>query len=499
MNKKNQIIYFFVIIFLSYITNILLIKIKNLLFISKIIDNLFQDNNNINKKDLINSFYYFHQILLAVKYQNNKESLYLLIKFIKNHYYNCIKKDCKCKLFKECQLNKENKIENYIPKFIIILNYLFELIFHNFSTYQEYELLLLLSEHFCHLKNNPLIALSFLLNFMLKKEKKLNIFQLIDINELCKKYIYYLSSKILNDLNNEGEKASNKTDLSFIQKRTEKLNNYYIYLKKSNKMKKLICIYIDIFIQILKYKNIFNDSLSFHYYENSENINYIKINFYNQKNNIDNTHTNNKYIDKYFYNKNDTNLYQTINLLKIEKLLHKKIIKLMDKINDFKGNKIAFIFKCFLFFDLFEGGKIPEETRLKLYNSLEMKSLYNEIINTNDYKIIKKKYIQQNNSINSKFYIILDFKTDLLIKYFTEEKALKLGFHQKDIINKKLDLLMPNSFCKSHMKIIKQKIIENQIKYNYHKKIYYFDNTKTVLYPASFEFSLIYNGIIIYF
>ena len=59
MNKKNQIIYFFVIIFLSYITNILLIKIKNLLFISKIIDNLFQDNNNINKNDLINSFYYF--------------------------------------------------------------------------------------------------------------------------------------------------------------------------------------------------------------------------------------------------------------------------------------------------------------------------------------------------------------------------------------------------------------------------------------------------------
>jgi hypothetical protein len=326
MNKKNQIIYFFVIIFLSYITNILLIKIKNLLFISKIIDNLFQDNNNINKNDLINSFYYLHQILLAVKYQNNKESLYLLIKLIKNHYYNCIKKDCKCKLFKECQLNKENKIENYIPKFIIILNYLFELIFHNFSTYQEYELLLLLSEHFCHLKNNPLIALSFLLNFMLKKEKKLNIFQLIDINELCKKYIYYLSSKILSDLNNEGEKAFNKTDLSFIKKRIELLNNYSIYLKKSNKMKKLICIYIDIFIQILKYKNIFNDSLSFHYYENSENINYIKINFYNQKNNIDNTHENNKYIDKYFYNKNDTNLYQTINLLKIEKLLHKKII-----------------------------------------------------------------------------------------------------------------------------------------------------------------------------
>ena len=214
---------------------------------------------------------------------------------------------------------------------------------------------------------------------------------------------------------------------------------------------------------------------------------------YNQKNNIINLYANNKYNHKYFYEKNDTNLYQVINLLKIEELLYKKTIILMNKINDFKGNKIAIIFKCFLFFDLFEGGNLPKEIGLKLYNSLEMKSLFNEIINKNDYEIIKKNYYQQNNNLNSKFYIILEFKNDFIIKYFSEEKALKLGFHQKDIINKKLDILMPNSFYKSHMKIIRQKILGNQIKYNYIKKMYYFDKNKTVLYPANFEFSLIYN------
>ena len=274
IKRNNEIIYFLAIISLSYITNILLIKIKNVFFISKILEFLFQEDNNINEKYLINSLYYLHEIMLSIKYENNNESSYLLIKFIKNHFYKCIKTDCKCKLFKECNFNTENQIENYIPKLIIILNYLFELIFQNYNIYQSYELLILLSEHFYHLKNNPIIAMSFILNFLLKKEKQLNIFELIVMDELCKKYIYYISTKILIDLDSEEKGVFNKTELSLIQKRTEQLNNYSIYLKKSNKIKKLICIYIDIFIHILKYKNIFNDSLSFHYYENSENINY---------------------------------------------------------------------------------------------------------------------------------------------------------------------------------------------------------------------------------
>ena len=144
IKRKNEIIYFLAVISLSYITNIVLIKIKNLFFISKILEILFQENNNKNKQYLINSFYYLHQIMLSIKEQNNNKSSYIIIKALKNHFYNCLKIDCKCKLFKECEFNNETQIQNYIPKIIIILNYLIELVFLNYNIYQDYELLILL-------------------------------------------------------------------------------------------------------------------------------------------------------------------------------------------------------------------------------------------------------------------------------------------------------------------------------------------------------------------
>jgi hypothetical protein len=57
--------------------------------------------------------------------------------------------------------------------------------------------------------------------------------------------------------------------------------------------------------------------------------------------------------------------------------------------------------------------------------------------------------------LGSKTYVIVEFKKELRTKYFGEDGALKLGFKQKDIINEKIDLLMPRDFCKSHQNAIK--------------------------------------------
>ena len=72
---------------------------------------------------------------------------------------------------------------------------------------------------------------------------------------------------------------------------------------------------------------------------------------------------------------------------------------------------------------------------------------------------MKIKYNEQNNRTNSKFFAIYEYKKELRTKYFSEECALRLGYKQKDIINKSVDELMPNEFCKSHQNLIKNIII----------------------------------------
>ena len=152
------------------------------------------------------------------------------------------------------------------------------------------------------------------------------------------------------------------------------------------------------------------------------------------------------------------------------------------------------IFKYILFFDIFEGSKIPDKVIHKLFSSLKNNiNIYNNYIEENIFTILKRKYDEQNNLLSSTAYLIVEFKKELRTKYFTEDATLKLGFKQKDIINESIDLLMPRDFCKSHKNAIKHLIIANQIKFRNSKQSYYFDKTNSVLYSANFEGSLIYN------
>ena len=83
--------------------------------------------------------------------------------------------------------------------------------------------------------------------------------------------------------------------------------NYYIYLKMSCQAKKLIMKYIDNQIKILKYRIIFEDSLSFKYEENTENIISVKIIFFEQSTKIDNLYDNSSDINKELKNSKNSN------------------------------------------------------------------------------------------------------------------------------------------------------------------------------------------------
>ena len=493
LNDINDIIYLIIKLILAYITYLLYVAKTNSFLQMKVSEILFNDKSNKKEEYFINSFYYFHQILLKIKNDKNIESAFLFIKFLSHHIDKCKHSECNCELLnivlkKNILINEESK--SYISELLIILNYLFENAFVNNDFYKSFDLSILLAEHYCHIRNNPLISFSIIKTLMSKQTNKFNKFEMIILYELCQKYIYYISSK---DFYEFQFKLDKNEILSYKLKIASFVNNYNI-LKSSYKIKKAIINYIDNEIKILKYKYIFEDSIVVQFDENEE-ISSVKINFFNEKTDIDNLYSNydgNK--ENINVKRRRNNLYIIIYLLRKENYYYQKILKSINKIDTSKQLPIYLIFKYFLLFDFILGEKIPIEIAQKLYNNLtNKKTLYNGNINRKDYMMLKKKYKEQNNVSDSKFYVILEIRREITTKYFSEDAALKLGFKQKDIINEKMSTLMPNDFDKSHQYAIKQLLIGHQTKYLMTNEGFYFDKSNTILYLAKFEISLLYN------
>ena len=146
--------------------------------------------------------------------------------------------------------------------------------------------------------------------FMKQKSNKLSKEKKIILYELSQKYIYYITSKFMiikESLQDEEEFLLN-------DQREKESNSYFSTLKMIEKIKNNMLNYISNYITILKYKNIFDDSLSFIYDESNENIIYIKNNFFKQINEIEIGDNNKNY--NLMNNENKTNLYRVIYLLK---------------------------------------------------------------------------------------------------------------------------------------------------------------------------------------
>ena len=368
---------------------------------------------------------------------------------------------------------------------------MFESVFLDYEIYKNLDLIILLSEHFCHIRNNPTFSFSLIRTFILKNGNKLNKFQLITLYELNQKYIYFISADAENDIELNVYKDSEKL---LRHKKMGELKYYYIIIKVAYNTKFLLNDYINNELNILKYKYIFDDSLSFKFDENNENIISVKINFYDQKAKIENEFDNSKSKRNKRIRNESTNLYNVINLLNYEQLYYDQIINAINEIDETKIVPIFITFKFFLFFDLIKGGQMPDKIGNKLYFCLYQKAnLYNGNINNNDYYILKRKYNEENNKKDSKVYSIYEFKKEIRVKFLSENASLKMGFTQEEVVNQKIDVLLPNCFSESHSNAIKQLIIVEQKKYNTSKKAYFFDKTKSILFTARFEASLIYD------
>ena len=492
----NEIIYVLLKVFISY-TSFFLIKFRrNVKFTNEIINILFKEKNIKNNESYNNCFYYLHQILIKIKEKNDIESTLLLIEIINKHMTKCSKIICNCKLFSDLiakeNIEKKNneQLKEYISELLIKMNFLFESIFIDINFYKNIDLTVLLAEHYCHLKDNPTMSFSIINTLLLKRSHKFSKIQLITLYELCQRYISYLSSIIMN----EDNKNIQLNNIDIKEKKMQFIK-YYNNLKMSYKIKQIICNYIDIMIKLLKYKSIFEDSLTFKYDENNENIISVNIKFFEQKNidNLDEEPKNNQKKANTNSSSHKNNLYLIIYLLKKNQFYYQNLIDSIFKLDIKKGIPIFVIFKYFLFFDIFENRKIPEKIANKLYGFLSYSKVNNKSITKKEISILKKRYYDENNKKGSENYIMFEFKRDLRIKYFEENAALKLGFKQIDLINEKIDVLMPKSFCSSHQNAINHLIIGNQVRYKIANKAFLFDKNSSTLYPSRFEFSLIYD------
>ena len=475
-NITNELIIICLKMLISYITYKLFIFNNHKHFASKIIEIIFHEKNSKNtNKFFINSLYYFHQTMIKIKDENQTKSDFLLIKLINDHINICNKAICNCKLFENLLKNKNNKNKEK-SEIIIIFNYIFESIFVEFNYYDQYDLIILLAEHFCYLKNNPIMSFSIINSFIQMKKNKISKFQNVILNELKQKYFYYLICNLEYSIQ-KGIKGGGN-NIFFTDIKSKQI--YYNNLIFSNKVKKLFLIYIDNQIKILNYKNIFEDTMEFKFDKSDNNIISVNIKFFEQNANSYNE------LEENNINKNNSKLYIIISLLKKEYLIYIKIIKSINQIGNINNIPVFLIFKYILFFDIIQGGKIPNEIINKFQSLL---NLYNNYIKVDKYENLKKRYVGE---INKKIYLIFELKKELRAKYFSENISIKLGFKQKEIINEQIDLLMPKEFYKSHNNAIKYFLIGQKI-YYFSKEFYLFDKSTMFLYPVNGEGSLIYN------
>ena len=215
-----------------------------------------------------------------------------------------------------------------------------------------------------------------------------------DLYELSQKYIYYITC---NNLNKFRKNYNNKKLLIKINEE-EELKEYYKNIKILNDAKKSISNFVYNELKIFKFKHIFEDSLSFKFDDTNENIISVKIDFFNKKSKLENFEDNNNKSSNNFRNydeSNLTNLDNIIHLLKRDNIFYRKIISSIIFIDSVRGIPISMLYKFILFFDIFEGGKIPEEIKNKIFLFLKGNNINKAIITRDEYEILKKDIIKK--------------------------------------------------------------------------------------------------------
>ena len=144
-----------------------------------------------------------------------------------------------------------------------------------------------------------------------------------------------------------------------------------------------------------------------------------------------------------------TNIGKIIDLLECEVKIYRDLFNYIEQLN---GQKlpIEFYYKCFLFAELFWGGKITEQIVPTMYSFTNDRNMYSTNLNPSVYVILRQRYIDLNLQGNSTYNAIFKYTRGMRISYYSEPLANRLGYHQSDVAGQSIDILLPKDLSTPH-------------------------------------------------
>ena len=457
-NQENykQLLY---IVFIKIIISICIFfglnKSYGKIMIRKIRKRLFYSNpyslpfNN----NLITSILYLRELIQQKKIKYLEQ----INEFLIVHKKQCINFNCGCKIISI----KNNCIEGdkiyFLDESINKLNYYIESILIHYNFQNNFNLSLLLSEHFFLFKNNPIMSYSILQTLLHYNYNNLNKNEIVIIYELMNKYINYSLNEKIKKINFEKCNQNNST-INEINKEIE-IRIYIDLLIKMKKIIKYMIYYSQKFIKIITHKDNYENSMIGKINEINNEISFLFSPYLNQK-----------------------IISKIILFFSREIILTQSIEKYLYGLKDY--NKILtyeFLYKIFLFADLFWNGKIPLKLINIFYSFTLNRNLYTIKINPQIFEILESKYNENFFLIDKKYYLLFKYTQELKIIYISESFIQKLNFNKDDLINKEIDRMLLNELIIPHENSIKQYFILHQNNILKNKLKFIFDNKKYMI------------------
>jgi len=382
---------------------------------------LFKINDvRINDITVYDTFYFIFEKLKLIQKKSGDITSQNILNVFFEHQSECKNDHCKCKLIRIIPSGKNFQM-NFLPNLIERMGFLIETSFVQIDYTLDYDLALLLAEYYYSFKKNYIKSYSILQTFLHFNVEKLSIVKTIRIYCLSQKYIK--SFNIWNYQNLES---------------CVLFRNIFFIFEKMKKTEKLIIQYSGNYIQILKYKEIFEAS--------------IKVNRYTETGEIKN-------MENPFLSGTNTSII--INIIKTQIFNYNKITQY---ILDFHNQRmlIESYYKIFIFFELFNKGIIPEKLIPILYQFTNNKNLYLMQITDNTFLILSEILKEKYKDINQGYNIIFSFSKGLIIKYISEYLTTKLGFVHSNLIGSDISILFPKELSEPHQNVLIKHVISEQ-------------------------------------
>ena len=396
---------------------------------------LFKINKEIEDNVVYDVFLFIYDMMKNIKNSKGDASSQNLLNIIFLHQAECQQMNCKCKIIQIIPYG-ENYEKNFIPNLIERSSFLVESAFVQIDYSRDYDLTLLLCEHYCYFKDNPIMAYSMVQTLLHFNYQNLSMGNLIQLYEVADKYIEVSLTMAELQLTKDLE-MGNKAGFNQILKEN-KFKDIYFMLQKIKKIKKLMATYAQNEITIIKYKELIEESIKLHKDEDTGEIKKITTSFLTTE-----------------------NIGKILKILESEVDIYKD---LFDYIEQLGGQKlpIEFHYKCFLFAELFWGGKITEQIVPTMYSFTNDRNMYSTNLNPSVYFILRQRYIDLNLQGNSTYNAIFKYTKGMCIEYYSEPLANRLGFHQVDVIKQNIDVLLPKDLAAPHNTAVLRFLISKQ-------------------------------------